>query len=225
MENIKTLISPIRSIWDRDDQWLPPGNYFFTVKKLKNKYVMGTVTHEEGFNSDFEFTINEFIKMMAASQAGLARKANFFHDEVPKYPSPPTSPARHMPNNFVEKQYEDEQSCAICFEKVKKETDIYYCKKALNCAHQFHRRCLIPWIRTNDTCPVCRKKKKIRRNVISRETNNGSNRYSQTLVERLSERLGFNSPLYDRSEFLGVLRGSRNRRETSNYVIQNEEDA
>ena len=76
MENIKTMISPIRSIWDRDDQWLHHRKLFFYCKKLKSKYVLGTVTHEQGFRSDFEFKINEFIQMMATSQASLARKAN-----------------------------------------------------------------------------------------------------------------------------------------------------
>tara|TARA_Y100000996_G_scaffold398470_2_gene366522 strand:- start:1184 stop:1852 length:669 start_codon:yes stop_codon:yes gene_type:complete len=219
MENIQTMISPIRSIWDRDDQWLPPGNYFFTVKKLKSKYVLGTVTHEQGFKSDFEFKINEFIQMMATSQASLARKANFSHDDMPNYPSPPSSPRQHRPNNFVEKEYE-EQTCAICFEKVKKESDINYCLKALNCKHQFHRRCIIPWIRTNDTCPVCRKKKKTRRS-------SGNEEEEEELFPRqptLSERLGFGrSSYYSRDELIDIIRGRRSGRNVrSNYVIQSE---
>ena len=28
--------------------------------------------------------------------------------------------------------------------------------KKLECGHQFHRRCIEPWVRTNDTCPLCR---------------------------------------------------------------------
>ena len=218
MENIKTMISPIRSIWDRDDQWLPPGNYFFTVKKLKSKYVLGTVTHEQGFRSDFEFKINEFIQMMATSQASLARKANFTHDDMPEYPSPPSSPRQHRPNNFVEKKYE-EKTCAICFEKVKKECDINYCLKALTCKHQFHRRCLIPWIRTNDTCPVCRKKKRTRRTSEFTE--------EEELFPRqptLSERLGFgSSSYYSRDELIDIIRGRRSGRTVrSNYVIHSE---
>jgi len=218
MENIKTMISPIRSIWDRDDQWLPPGNYFFTVKKLKSKYVLGTVIHKEGFRSDFEFKINEFIQMMAASQASLARKAKFTHEDMPEYPSPPSSPRRHKPNNFVQKEYE-EQTCAVCFEKVKKESDIDYCLKALTCKHQFHRRCIIPWIRTNDTCPVCRKKKR---------TGRSSEYTEEELFPReqtLPERLGFgSSSYYTRDELIDIIRGRRNssRNVRSNYVMQSE---
>ena len=139
MENIKTMISPIRSIWDRDDQWLPPGNYFFTVKKLKSKYVLGTVTHEQGFRSDFEFKINEFIQMMATSQASLARKANFTHDDMPEYPSPPSSPRQHRPNNFVEKKYE-EKTCAICFEKITEGSQVI---NQLPCSHVYHQDCFL----------------------------------------------------------------------------------
>ena len=219
MENIKTMISPIRSIWDRDDQWLPPGNYFFTVKKLKSKYVLGTVTHKEGFRSDFEFKINEFIQMMASSQASLARKANFMHEDMPEYPSPPSSPRQHRPNNFVEKEYE-EQSCAICFEKVKKESDINFCLKPLSCKHQFHRRCIIPWIRTNDTCPVCRKKKRTGRTNVNNEEEEELFPREQTLPERL----GFgSSSFYARNELIDIIRGRRSGRTVrSNYVMQSE---
>ena len=212
------MISPIRSIWDRDDQWLPPGNYFFTVKKLKSKYVLGTVTHKEGFRSDFEFKINEFIQMMATSQASLARRANFSHEDMPEYPSPPSSPRQHKPNNFVQKEYE-EQTCAVCFEKVKKESDINYCLKALTCKHQFHRRCLIPWIRTNDTGPVCRKKKRTRRSNEFTEEEELFPRQST-----LSERLGFgSSSYYSRDELIDIIRGRRSGRTVrSNYVIHSD---
>ena len=225
MENIKTLISPIRSIWDRDEQWLPPGNYFFTVKKLKSKYVIGTVRHEEGFRSDFEFKITEFIKMMAASQARLARRADFIHEEVPNYPSPPSSPRKHYPNNYVEKEHE-EHACAICFEQVKKESDIEYCEKALNCKHQFHRRCIIPWIRSNDTCPVCRKKKK-RRRVNNSEDEEEELFPTPTSTEllrtqTLAERLGFGGRLSNRDSLINIIRERQRRTSRNNYVIQTE---
>ena len=217
------MISPIRSIWDRDEQWLPPGNYFFTVKKLKSKYVVGTVSHEEGFRSDFEFKITEFIKMMAAGQARLARKANFTHEEVPNYPSPPSSPRKHYPNNYVKKEHE-EHACAICFEQVKKESDIEYCEKALNCKHQFHRRCIIPWIRSNDTCPVCRKKKKMRRVHNSEDEEELFPVPTELLRSRsLAERLGFGRRLRSRESLMDIIRERQhNGRSSRNYVIQTE---
>lgn len=175
-DTIKTIISSVRSIWDREDQWLPPGNYFFLVKKIKSKYVIGTVTNESGFSGEFEFLISDCVKMMATSQASLSRKVGMLHDDAPKYPSPPPTPRKHYPNNYIntvdciETETENEtseeekelQNCAICFVEVDKDRDIKYCSKALTCEHQFHRRCLIPWIRENTTCPVCRKPKKTR---------------------------------------------------------------
>ena len=218
------MISPIRSIWDRDEQWLPPGNYFFTVKKIKSKYIIGTVRHEEGFCSDFEFKITEFIKMMAASQARLARKADFIHEEVPNYPSPPSSPRKHYPNNYVEKEHE-EHACAICFEQVEKESDVEYCEKVLNCKHQFHRRCIIPWIRTNDTCPVCRKKKKMRRDHNSRDEEEElfPIQTEQLRSRTIAERLGFGGRLRSRENLIDIIRERRhNNRPRNNYVIQTE---
>jgi hypothetical protein len=159
MENMKTMISSVISISDRDNQWLPPGNYFFKIKNLKHKYVMGTVSHEKGFCGDFEFKITELITMMANSQSSLVRKAGLSHVSCPNYPSPMTSPRRHLPNNYME-QVVEKQVCTICFEEVKKESNIEYCKDTLNCSHHFHKKCIIPWMRIKDTCPVCRKKRK-----------------------------------------------------------------
>ena len=107
----------------------------------------------------------------------------------------------------------------LCFEKVKKESDINYCLKALTCKHQFHRRCIIPWIRTNDTCPVCRKKKRTGR----------SSEYMEeeelfTIAQTLADRLGFGSSgYYTRDELIDIIRGRRSGRTVrSNYVIHSE---
>ena len=43
------------------------------------------------------------------------------------------------------------KECHICLKAMTGGT-----VKLLPCGHQFHRRCVAKWIRTNNTCPVCR---------------------------------------------------------------------
>lgn len=47
---------------------------------------------------------------------------------------------------------EDGTSCAICMEPVSDDHDTTHCPAK----HAFHTECLIPWLRSNPTCPTCR---------------------------------------------------------------------
>lgn len=49
-------------------------------------------------------------------------------------------------------------SCAICLSSLCSNNDIY----ALKCTHQYHLMCIISWLKTNDTCPICKLKLKPR---------------------------------------------------------------
>lgn len=43
-----------------------------------------------------------------------------------------------------------DEECSICLDKNNLEWNI------LPCEHKFHGNCIIPWIRENSTCPICR---------------------------------------------------------------------
>lgn len=45
-----------------------------------------------------------------------------------------------------------EEVCTVCQDKFKRGQQA----SVLRCEHSFHTDCLDPWLRTNDTCPVCR---------------------------------------------------------------------
>ncbi|KAK7404554.1 hypothetical protein VNO78_05506 [Psophocarpus tetragonolobus] len=47
---------------------------------------------------------------------------------------------------------EDELTCTICLEQVKRGELI----RSLPCLHQFHANCIDPWLRQQGTCPVCK---------------------------------------------------------------------
>lgn len=58
-----------------------------------------------------------------------------------------------MINNLEETQPDGSQDCAICKETMhKSEMKV----KKLPCGHNFHGECILPWLRQNNTCPVCR---------------------------------------------------------------------
>lgn len=47
-----------------------------------------------------------------------------------------------------------EESCTICLSKICEGNKIH---RISVCSHLFHAECLIPWLRLNKTCPLCRK--------------------------------------------------------------------
>jgi len=52
-------------------------------------------------------------------------------------------------NKLLEKSAEN---CSICLEALAEQP------KKLSCGHNFHSHCIDPWLTTNITCPLCRKK-------------------------------------------------------------------
>ena len=52
----------------------------------------------------------------------------------------------HVTKN--QKEQENDIICSICFEDI--------CDYKTSCNHEFHERCIQPWLRSNNTCPNCR---------------------------------------------------------------------
>jgi hypothetical protein len=47
---------------------------------------------------------------------------------------------------------ENTQNCSICYDSAVGESIV-----TLPCNHDFHMSCIIPWLRSNTTCPLCRR--------------------------------------------------------------------
>ncbi|XP_045457089.1 E3 ubiquitin-protein ligase RNF126-like isoform X2 [Melitaea cinxia] len=45
------------------------------------------------------------------------------------------------------------EECSICFEVILRDQEIM----ALPCTHNFHTKCILPWLQEQQTCPNCRK--------------------------------------------------------------------
>ena len=63
-EDLKTTISTTRDVYDRNGQWLPPGNYYFNITSIRNKYAKGILTNKD-FKSEYSFKMKDVIRMMA----------------------------------------------------------------------------------------------------------------------------------------------------------------
>jgi len=50
------------------------------------------------------------------------------------------------------KQVEDKEECSICMESYKLNESVYN----LPCEHQYHKECIKTWLKSNNTCPICR---------------------------------------------------------------------
>jgi len=59
-----------------------------------------------------------------------------------------------MDNEDLQEDNED-MTCTICLEPFQLGEDICF-SRHLKCHHCFHSDCLIPWLKNNDDCPMCR---------------------------------------------------------------------
>ena len=95
-EPIFTTISTVKRVYDKHNQLLPPGNYYYEITSYSNGYFRGKISCKGDYGV-FILRAKEVVKMMAIAQARLGRIVNkdnnhFFGDKFPKYNSPCTSP-------------------------------------------------------------------------------------------------------------------------------------
>ena len=167
IRKIDTTISTIRSVFDEKGNYLPSGNYYFSIKDYDSGVFTGEMT-SRGHFGEFTFSPRKLIKMMAVGQSRLARRSNLHNETgMPNYPSPlardrNSSRLSHftasLSSPYVVRNYSRENTilrepvqCSICFETIN-ERD----KKTLNCDHHYHRNCINTWLVEQNNCPLCR---------------------------------------------------------------------
>ncbi len=179
IRSIDTTLSTIRNILDEKGNYLPAGNYFFSIKNYEGGCFTGDIKNRGDFGN-FTFSPRKLVKMMAVAQSRLARKANLSNEEgMPNYPSPleRTNTTRisdftaNLNSPYVVRNYTNRNvvvpqpvTCSICFDNISDST-----KKSLNCDHNFHINCINTWLVENNTCPLCRAPQSISRSLSSRE--------------------------------------------------------
>lgn len=173
---IKTSISATKDLYDNNGQWLPRGNYYFSINNIENGRVHGSL-HERTFCAEYVFDYRIVIEMLSVAQARLARRANISHEHMPSIASPTSS--HEYPTNIViarphaqplaqplpqpvERQLPtltrsrsapelpQPTLCTICLDPINNS------EKILRCTHRFHERCINRWTLRHNNCPVCR---------------------------------------------------------------------
>jgi hypothetical protein len=94
---LKTTISCREDIFDMEGQWLPKGNYYFSVTNLSSGAVEGRLV-ERSFQASYRFRPKDIIMMMSNAQARLARRANIVHEYMPDVPSPRATRVTNLPD-------------------------------------------------------------------------------------------------------------------------------
>lgn len=101
---------------------------------------------EIGERADLESAMQEILaQFQAAGGEGGQRQGGFTEAEVKEY----------LPMKKVTQEHIDNGAqCTTCFDTFKLDEDV----GALDCNHIFHRPCIEPWLKTKNSCPVCRQK-------------------------------------------------------------------
>ena len=73
MTSVKTCISTSKDLLDLNGQWLPNGNYYFTINKYEDDKYTGMIECR-GLIAEYTFSGIQVISMMAQSQARLIRR-------------------------------------------------------------------------------------------------------------------------------------------------------
>tara|TARA_B110000858_G_scaffold185970_1_gene228650 strand:- start:4 stop:564 length:561 start_codon:yes stop_codon:yes gene_type:complete len=161
--NMKVFLCTDRHLIDCNDKYLEAGKYYFNIESFSKKNtVYGNIIDKNDLKSKYEFRCYTLITMMAKSQSYLSRRAKINNKNMPNYPSPKTlkKPLFSTLSRYVVIPDEEEQieECSICLEKLEKNNSVVI----LECSHKFHDKCIKNWMKIKKTCPICRKKIKIK---------------------------------------------------------------
>lgn len=158
---MKVFLCTDRHLIDCKDKYLAAGKYYFIIEGFsKENTVYGIIIDKK--KSKYEFRCYTLITMMAKSQSYLSRRAKIKNENMPNYPSPKTlkKPLFSTMSKYVVAQQNDsEEECTICLDSLEKNNSV----ATLECGHEFHNCCIKDWMKIKKTCPICRKKIKIKK--------------------------------------------------------------
>jgi E3 ubiquitin-protein ligase RNF115/126 len=96
-------------------------------------------------NSAFEDFVNRTMQMQEPASKPAAKEA------VGKLPII-TVEEKHCKKD-EEKDILEPPSCPVCIDEISIGNEAMF----MPCGHIFHPNCLKPWLKDNNTCPICRK--------------------------------------------------------------------
>lgn len=127
-----------------------PDDDFFMYPSM-----MGDVGHMFQRQSNIMHMIRESLGLGPAFFPEMTSLEDFFTQIEAQHPDrirPATASAlRRIQTKSVDRRMVGEV-CAVCQDKFETGQQV----SCLRCEHTFHKNCLGPWLRSNNTCPVCR---------------------------------------------------------------------
>jgi len=120
--------------YDVHSSLLPVGTYVFKITRISSNRISGTIN-----DIGFTFSIRKILKMVANQQ------------QVPISPIHNRLPAvRQM--EYAATSPLNDNSCPICLSTMAPTG-----RRRLRCNHDFHNSCIVRWLGTSSSCPVCRR--------------------------------------------------------------------
>ncbi|XP_027199401.2 uncharacterized protein LOC113793552 [Dermatophagoides pteronyssinus] len=101
--------------------------------------------HNSLFNDNMPEAENYEALLSLAERLGEAKPRGLNKSEIDQLPS-----YRYKPEISAET---DQTSCVICICDFEAKQNL----RVLPCHHEFHARCIDKWLKTNRTCPICRR--------------------------------------------------------------------
>jgi hypothetical protein len=77
------------------------------------------------------------------------------YDELSRLDEGSSGASKELINNQIKTKLKNdhEDDCCICMDAMKKNTLV----RILPCTHTFHSRCVDKWLKTNNSCPICKR--------------------------------------------------------------------
>lgn len=129
-----------------------PSNPFartFEFLPQRQSSILQAISASLGFHGDQDFDDFQWGPMLDFNQL-FAHITAMRPDQV--HPASPNA-VQHLQSVSVSRENEVKgEICTVCQERLKRGETV----KKLSCAHLFHEECVVPWLQTHNTCPVCR---------------------------------------------------------------------
>lgn len=107
------------------------------------------VDHEEGWDNVVLFNIEDDNTLRYTFHDSIQLDAlTIFSDYKPQCRPASESAVRRLKKSWIE----EKMGCTICLDELAVGAEA----STLPCRHQFHRRCIVEWLKTSHFCPLCR---------------------------------------------------------------------
>jgi hypothetical protein len=127
--------------------------YFILSRIAQNELIIKLIeTNEKKYNFCYPLGENMFTVLTTSLTQRL--KARFKQIEKENNKDGKSFFQKLFGKNTQNKTFIPDQECSICYEIINQNDNISQCEK--QCKQYFHKECILLWLDTSQTCPLCR---------------------------------------------------------------------